>query len=77
MMAFLQGLLASVIRPIIQEELKELKEFATEGYQQLESYKRHDLEAEQLIKDAELATTTEEVKAHLRRLRESRAGLPG
>mgnify|MGYP006308515107 CR=1 FL=1 len=77
MMAFLQGLLASVIRPIIQEELKELKEFAQEQHQQLESYKRHDLEAEQLIKAAETATTTEEVKAHLRRLRDSRAKLPG
>ena len=77
MIAFLQGLLASVIRPIIQEELKELKQFAQEQYQQLESYKRHDLEAEELIKAAELATTTEEVKAHLRRLRESRARFPG
>ena len=75
-MEFLTGLLAKVIRPIIQEELKELKEFAKEQYQQLQSYKKHDVEAEEHIKAAELASTPEEVKAHLRRLRDSRAKLP-
>jgi len=75
MTAFLTGLLSSIIRPIIQEELKELKEFAKIQYQRLQSYEKHDNEAEELIKAAEKATTTEEVKSHLRRLRESRASL--
>lgn len=75
MTAFLTGLLSSIIRPIIQEELKELKDFAKIQYQRLQSYKKHDLEAEEIIAAAELATTPEEVKAHLRRLRDTRAKL--
>ena len=74
-MDFLTKLLASIIRPIIREELAELKVFVSTQYQRLRDYERHDAEAEELIKAANEATTTEEVKAHLRKLRESRARL--
>lgn len=76
-MEFLTGLLASIIRPIIQEELAELKAWAFMQAKRLETYEKHDREAEELILAAEKATTPEEVKAHLRKLREARAHLRG
>lgn len=73
--SFLTGLLSSIIRPIIQEELKDLKEFALEQYERLQSFERIDAESLELITAAENATTTEEVKAHLRNLKATRAKL--
>lgn len=74
-MEFLTSLLASIIRPIIQEELQALKVFFLEQYQRNEVYEKYDREAEELIEAANKATTTEEVRAHLRKLKETRAKL--
>lgn len=71
-MLWLQSLLASIIRPIIQEELSSLKAFAFDQYSQLESYKKWDLEAEEHIKKIAEATTSEERWAHVRRLQSAR-----
>jgi hypothetical protein len=74
-MAWLSGLLASIIRPILQEELRGLKAFAFDQYQRLESYKKFEQEAADLIERAAKATTSEERWAHVERLRASRARL--
>ena len=72
---WLQGLIATAIRPIIREELGELKLFMTNQWLQKKNFEKYDQEAMELINAAEQATTTEEVKAHLRRLRAIRARL--
>ena len=78
-MVFLTNLLASIIRPIIQGELDKLKSWVGEKIETAVSrrdiYAKYDLEANELIKMAEQATTTEEVKSHVRRLKASRAKL--
>lgn len=73
--SFLTGLLSKIIRPIIQEELAKLQLFIADSVERRRIYEKYDKEAEELIKQAESATTTEEVRAHLRRLKETRAKL--
>jgi phosphopantothenoylcysteine synthetase/decarboxylase len=79
MSGFLSGLLASIIRPIIQEQIEALKGWILDVVQtnvaRKDSYDKHDKEAEEIIAAAEKATTTEEVKAHVRRLKDIRAKL--
>lgn len=72
---FLTGLLSSIIRPILQEEIAKLKGYLYEQNGRLQTYKKYDEEALELIEAANNATTTEEVRAHLRRLKETRARL--
>lgn len=74
-MNFLTGLLASIIRPIIREEIADLKAHLSEQINRQKAFSEFDREADELIKAADQATTTEEVKAHLRRLKEARAKL--
>ena len=74
-MTFLMGLLASIIRPIIQEEIANLKAYISEQYQLNKKFEGYDKEVVELIEAAENATTTEEVWAHVRRLKEHRARL--
>lgn len=84
MTAFLAGILGPIIRPLLREQLDDLKEFflneitklkneVLDSRARLETYKKYDAEALQLIEAAETATTTEEVRAQLRRLKQSRA----
>ncbi len=72
---FLTGLLSNIIRPIIQEELAALKIVLFEYSERLQNSKKIDRETDELIKAAESATTPEEVRAHLRRLKDARAKL--
>ena len=74
-MEFLTGLLASVIRPIIREELEGLKAWAFEQSVKVEKFKEYDKRALANIEAMENASTTEEVKAHARRIYNDRATL--
>lgn len=74
-MNFLTGLLASIIRPIIREEVEKLKAFISQQYMLDKKFREYDQEVMELIDYAEKATTTEEVWAHVRRLKERRAKL--
>jgi len=74
-MEFLRGLLAEILRPIIQEQFNELKQFISQSVARKKAYEKFDRKAQELIEQAENASTTEEVKAHLRRLKEFRATL--
>lgn len=73
--AWLQGLIAAALRPIIVEEIRNLKLFMISQWERKEAFEKYDQEAMELISAAEKATTTEEVKAHLRKLRSVRARL--
>lgn len=74
-MNFLTALLSSILRPIIQEELKELKDWAFKQSVKLETFKSYDEKARKHIEAIEKASTPEEVKAHLRRMYADRAKL--
>lgn len=74
-MEFLTGLLASIIRPLLREEIEKLKDFIVEREDRKEAFIEFDREADELIEAAGKATTTEEVKAHLRRLKATKARL--
>lgn len=74
-MEFLTGLLASIIRPLLKEQLEELKDYLAVQFQRNEIYDKYDAEAQELIESINKATTTEEVRAHVRRLKETRAKL--
>lgn len=74
-MAFLTGLLASIIRPIIQEEIGELKDFIAVQLQRNDIYQKYDLEAQEIIEQIAKANTSEERWAYVRRLKETRAKL--
>jgi hypothetical protein len=74
-MTFLSSLLASIIVPILDERLKALEAKVESAFGRLDIYKKHDQEADALIEAANRATTTEEVKAHVRRLKSLRAQL--
>jgi hypothetical protein len=73
MTAWLTALLASIIEPILDRRLQRLESWAFDQSRRLQAYERFDREANELIEAAQNATTTEEVRAHLRRLRETRA----
>ncbi len=74
-MPFLTSLLASIIRPIIQDAIAQGIEQINKSLGRLQNYEKFDAEAIELISLAEKATTTEEVKAHVRLLKEKRARL--
>jgi hypothetical protein len=74
-MEWLTGLLASIIRPIIEEELRDLKAWAFMQSERMRRYEQIDKEAEELIKSMANATTAEERWAHLRRLQSLRASV--
>jgi hypothetical protein len=74
-MEFLTSLLASIIRPIIREELDKFKDWAKEEFIQNKKFKEFDSVAMENIKAMESATTPEEVKAHARRIYQERARL--
>jgi hypothetical protein len=74
-MDWLTSLLAAIIRPIIQEELRDLKAWAFLQSERLKQYEKIDQEAEELIQAMAQATTAEERWAHLRRLQSLRASL--
>lgn len=75
MEAFLIGLISKIVRPIIQEELQELKNWAFDQSIQLERFRQYDKTASKHIEQIEKASTPEEVKAHLRRMYADRAKL--
>jgi len=72
---FLTGLLGEIIRPIVREEFAQLKLYIADAVERRRVFEKFDREAEELIKQAEAASTTEEVRAHLRRLKSIRAEL--
>lgn len=74
-MEWLSAFLASIIRPIIQDEFKEYRKWIIDGQLQLERFKEHDKEAQELIERIANASTSEERWAHLRDLRARRAKL--
>lgn len=71
--SFLTGLLSDIIRPIIQDELKELKDFAIKNYDRLKTYEKFDAEAYELTKSMAEASTSEERYAILSRIKDARA----
>lgn len=73
--SFLTGLLGDILRPLIREEFQKLKLFIADSVERRRIYEKYDREAEELIKQAENASTTEEVRAHLRQLKDARAKL--
>ena len=73
--SFLTGLLSSIIRPILVEELGKLKLHITDSVERRAIYEKYDKESLELIEQANQATTTEEVRAHLRQLKAARAKL--
>lgn len=73
--SFLTGLLGDILRPLIREEFQKLKLHISDSVERRRIYEKYDREAEELIKQAENASTTEEVRAHLRRLKDARARL--
>jgi len=73
--AFLVGLVTAIIRPIIQNEINQLKDWMEDSVMQNRRFKEFDVEAESLIKQASEATTVEEVNALLFRLNTARAKL--
>ena len=73
--SFLTGLLGDILRPLIREEFQKLKLHIADSVERRRIYEKFDREAEELIKQAEQATTTEEVRAHLRSLKNARAKL--
>ena len=74
-MDLLTGFLANLIRPLIREEIEGLKTFIAESVAQRSRFKEFDKEADELITQAQQATTTEEVHALLSRLNAARAKL--
>lgn len=73
MTPWLTGLLTQILRPILTDLINDMKvdllsEIAKQ--KQFEAFARED---DETIRLAQEATTTEEVKAHLRRLKSHRA----
>lgn len=74
-MNFLTSLLASIIRPIIREELDDFKKWSKEEFIENKKFKEFDSIVMKNIDAMESATTPEEVKAHARRIYQERARL--
>lgn len=72
---FLTGLLSSIIRPIIQEELGKLKLHIADSIERKRIYEKYDREAQELISAMAEASTSEERYAILSRIRNARAVL--
>lgn len=67
-MAFLTGLLASIIRPIIQEEIAALKKWILEQMAIQTSVEKIGMEAKGLMEELDNASSPTEIKAILRKL---------
>ena len=74
-MAFLTSLLASIIRPIIEEQFAKLFDHLEKQSARLDIYKKYDEEAIALIDQVAKANTSEERWAYVHKLKEKRAGL--
>lgn len=74
-MEFLTGLLASIIRPIIQDEIAKLKDYLAVQFQRNEIYDKYDKEALELIEQIAKANTSEERWAYVAKLKAKRASL--
>jgi hypothetical protein len=72
-MNFLTSLLAQIIEPILESKINELKDWFIENQTRIRKFEEYDKEALKHIENAKNASTTEEVKAHLRRLYDDRA----
>lgn len=73
--SFLMGLLAKIIRPIIEEQVKELKDFIVVSVERRQAFEKYDKEAQQLAEEMANASTSEERWAVLQKFKNARAGL--
>lgn len=74
---FLAAVLGPIIRPIIREEIAELKDFISKQVVRLETYKKYDVEAQELIEQIAKANTSEERWAYVAKLKAKRPMLNG
>lgn len=74
-MEFLTGLLASIIRPIIQKEIADLKDYIAKLYQRNEKWNEYDKELEKYLPALAGASTSEERWALLADLKSRRPRL--
>lgn len=83
MTAFLAGILGPIIRPLLREQLDDLKEFflneitklkneVLDSRARLETYKKYDDEARELMDAMAKSNTSEERWAILQRIRNAR-----
>ena len=72
MSAFLTGLLASILRPIIQDEFIKLKSDLVKMWGRNERFKEYDQQAQVLMEQMANASTSEERWALLTRIKKSR-----
>lgn len=72
---FLTGLLSSIIRPIIQEEINKLTDVIQKALSREAIYKKYDQEATELIDLVAKANTPEERWAYVQTLKDKRASL--
>lgn len=73
MTPWLTGLLTSVLRPILNDLIQDMKSDLLSEIAKQRKFQEMAREDDETIKLAQQATTTEEVKAHLRRLKSHRA----
>jgi len=71
--AWLTGLLTSILRPILEDLVNDAKNEIITTIQENKKLSALAREDDETIRLAQDATTTEEVKAHLRRLKSHRA----
>lgn len=72
---FLTGLLAKIIRPIIQAELAEFAQFITNAVERRKAFEKYDKEAQELLEEMASASTSEERWAVLQKFKNARAEL--
>lgn len=72
---FLTGLLSKIIRPIISEEFLKIRSEILMAVDRREAFKQYDEEVDELVKEIENATTSEERWAVLQKFKNARASI--
>jgi hypothetical protein len=72
---WLTNLLASIIRPIIQGEIENLRAFLVTQYRINRAYAKYDEEAQKLMEEMANASTSEERWAILQKIKNARASI--
>ncbi len=73
--AIVTGILGPIIRPIIQEELAELKSFISELFHENQKYKEFDKEVDDYMPKLAAATLSEDRWALVQELKNKRASI--
>ena len=72
---FLAGLLAKIIRPIIQEEIEKIAQVIRNSVERRKAFEKFDKEAQELVQEMADASTSEERWAVLQKFKNARADL--